>query len=213
MPKKSRFKREWYESPQTELPRTRFSIDELLDELLATTFLDIAVRPAWAFLETDSLAFVRQETNRPFIGLSYLLNHPETPQQVMRDILTHELLHLRIPPREIEGKIVSHPPEFWEAQKILIPSFSISFAWCQIAFFTTVDIDREREGVWVHRKRARKDRDGGRPTLEFIHELIAVENKYRSDEAGGEMPVKRTSKRKKTKAAPLDDLSSCEELL
>lgn len=78
-----------------------------------------------------------------------LFNRPDVPQPVIEHILRHELLHLKIPPREIDGKLISHPPEFWEEEKVLVPWKSASWAWIYSAFWEVVKVDRPHECIWV----------------------------------------------------------------
>ena len=71
--------------------------------------------------KSDTLAFIRRASGAAEIVMHPLLNHPETPVEVVRHIVLHELLHLWIRPEEIDGKLVMHPPEFWQAEKRYVP--------------------------------------------------------------------------------------------
>ena len=83
------------------------------------------------------------------IYLHSLFNRPEVPQPVIEHILCHELLHLRIPAREVQGKLTHHPPEFWEAEKDLVPWVATSWEWMSLAFWEVIKIDHLNECVWV----------------------------------------------------------------
>lgn len=41
---------------------------------------------------------------------------------------------MKIPAREIEGKLVHHTPVFWEAEQALVPWKSASWGWMVLAF-------------------------------------------------------------------------------
>lgn len=78
-----------------------------------------------------------------------LFNRPDVPQPVIEHVLRHELLHLMIPPREIDGKLIIHPPEFREAEEVLIPWKSASWAWMHLSFWSVIKPDIPNECVWV----------------------------------------------------------------
>ena len=44
-------------------------------------------------------------------------------------MLKHELLHLIVKPRFIDGKEKSHPPEFWEREKLISPEKNDAWVW------------------------------------------------------------------------------------
>lgn len=83
------------------------------------------------------------------ICLHTLFNRPDVPQPVIEHILRHELLHLKIPPRQIAGKFVSHPPEFWEEEKVAVPWRSDSWAWMYHTFSGVIKLDIPNECIWV----------------------------------------------------------------
>ena len=69
----------------------------------------------------------------------------------------HELLHLVIPPREVEGTTRMHPPEFWEAEHTVCPERSIAWAWLwnnlgdclkRRARLERIDVLRNWKKVW-----------------------------------------------------------------
>lgn len=89
----------------------------------------------------------------PLIQISTLLNEPDTPYEVMEHIIIHELLHIEVPPREIDGKHVSHPPEFWERERALSPQAGKAMEWIFLRFFSDLKIDRKNECLFVKRYR------------------------------------------------------------
>ena len=78
-----------------------------------------------------------------------ILNHPDTPWEVASFVCKHELLHLEIPPREINGKIMDHPPEFWDRENAICPEKEIAWAWIWENFWMCIHSDRKREGIKV----------------------------------------------------------------
>jgi hypothetical protein len=55
----------------------------------------------------------------------------------------------QIPAREIDGKRVQHPPEFWEAEQALVPWKEASWGWMVLAFWDVMKTDVPNERVWV----------------------------------------------------------------
>ena len=94
-----------------------FAAHEMLADLHAHLFPDICHAIALYFVTRGPLACVVFSEDAATIYIHQLLNHPDTPAEVITWILKHELLHLRIPPISINGKEVQHPPRFWEAEK------------------------------------------------------------------------------------------------
>jgi|GEM_PF-4501998 len=95
---------------QDELERTPFNLAEVVEEVWKKHFQDIKEKPEIMFCRDISLAHVTLNRKPVRIHISSLLNTPRTPRQVIEHIIIHEFLHLRIKPREIEGKMKSPPP-------------------------------------------------------------------------------------------------------
>ena len=58
-----------------------------------------------------------------------ILNHSAVPIEIVDLICKHELLHLEVPPRVVDGKETNHPPEFWEREKAICPEREKSWEW------------------------------------------------------------------------------------
>lgn len=136
-------------------PRLAFTVTDvpaLLEQTRRTLFPAIT-EPAQLFFIDG--AFVACIHHGPRLGATVfihdLLNRPETPPEVFRYILTHELIHLVVPSREIEGKIEPHPPEFWEAERELSPDRGMAFSWLWWSFSTVLKEDKENECIRVKR--------------------------------------------------------------
>lgn len=78
-----------------------------------------------------------------------MFNRPDVTQPVIEHVLRHELLHLKIRLRKIDGKLVHHPPEFWEAEQALVPWKAASWAWMVLAFWEVIKTDIPNECTWV----------------------------------------------------------------
>lgn len=98
-----------------------------------------------------TLACIRWEQGKPGGDIYFhsVFNHPDVPQPVIEHVLRHELLHLKIPARVIDGKLIHHPPEFWEAELALVPWKSASWRWMVIAFWAVIKTDIPNECTWV----------------------------------------------------------------
>ena len=99
----------------------------------------------------QTLAYIHREKGRKgnAIYIHSLFNRPDVPKQVIEHVLSHELLHLKIPSREINGELVQHPPEFWEAEQALVPWKAASWEWMFLAFWEFLKPDPDNECVWV----------------------------------------------------------------
>ncbi len=149
----------WRQKPhpkQAELSMLAFSADELLADISAAGSSNFRV--VWSFAFIDSLAFIEDdpESRTARITLHSVLNHPSTPLQVIAGIFKHEVLHLTVRPREIDGKLITHPPEFWEKERELIPEMSEVWFWLWISFHSAMKRDEKRERMVINAKRARE---------------------------------------------------------
>lgn len=61
------------------------------------------------------------------------------------------MLHIVVPPREIDGRTVHHPPEFWEAELRLYPVGVQIWDWLHFALFPLLKDDEKRERTLVLR--------------------------------------------------------------
>lgn len=136
-----------------EISFLSFDVLVLLAKLQYEMELD-SVGPVSFSLQTmETLACVRWEQGKPGADIFFhsLFNRPDVPQPVVEHVLRHELLHLKIPAREIDGKLVHHPPEFWEAEQALVPWKSASWGWMVLAFWEVIKTDLSNECTWVKR--------------------------------------------------------------
>jgi hypothetical protein len=97
----------------------------------------------------EPLACILHAETTAEILLHRLLNNPETPLAVFLHILTHEMLHLVIPSRVIDGKHTNHPPEFVERENALAPECLESWAWIWTNFGIFLEEDKKRETITV----------------------------------------------------------------
>ncbi len=151
-----------------ELSWLGFSVDDLLAEVRETTFPRLKARPRWRFARTGPLACVEDDSDGADIWLHTLLNHPETPERVLRFILIHELLHLEVPSREVEGKWCSHPPEFWARERELCPDRRLMWLWIYMNFDDCLHRDKDAQGILVRPRKARRHLAEGRVPLELL---------------------------------------------
>lgn len=103
--------------------------------------------------------------------LHSVLNHRQTPEAVVRYILKHELLHLQVPAREVDGKLTSHPPEFREAESMVAPEQTIAMNWLYIAIGSYLSTNKRRERITVKRG-WKHSLNGGRVSLEWVEKFL-----------------------------------------
>jgi hypothetical protein len=106
-----------------------FSPVDVLAEVRSAHFNDLSGRVGIHFVERGPLACVCPEAEAADIYVHQVLNHDQTPRDVILLVCKHELLHLRIPPVEKDGEVVQHPPLFWEAEKAICPEWTRAWAW------------------------------------------------------------------------------------
>lgn len=101
----------------------------MLQEIRDAWFPEIAIPTPFHFIESDVLACICGGPEFAPIYIHQLLNHPDTPRDVLSLVFKHELLHLRIPSQVIAGKRTAHPPEFWQAEQSICPEREAAWAW------------------------------------------------------------------------------------
>ena len=128
-----------------------FDVLALLDRIQLEMGLDVVGHVTFSLQTMETLACIRWEHGKPGgdIFLHSLFNRPDVPQPVIEHVLRHELLHLKIPTREIDGKLIHHPPEFWEAEQSLVPWVSASWAWMDMTFHEALKRDVPNERIRV----------------------------------------------------------------
>lgn len=124
----------WEHFTQGELPRVSFEMEALLREVHAEFFQDVPL-PGICFAKTKCIAYINSRSaDAPFIVINQVFNRRETPIEVIRAIIKHELIHLVIRPRKVETKWVSHPPEFWEMEKRISPESDSMWSFTYLNF-------------------------------------------------------------------------------
>lgn len=99
------------------LPFVSFSVSERLKRALATFVDHSPPTPIVWFRDRPTLACIYVEEKPPLIEVHEILNIRELPVWVFDHILLHELIHLIVRPRRVDGRMRSHPPEFWELEE------------------------------------------------------------------------------------------------
>jgi len=118
-----------------------------------------------------TLACIAPDGKSACIWLHAVLNHPETPRSVIEFIICHELIHLLLPPRNVDGKRTTHPPEFWQVEGERIPNRAAAWRWILVVLGSCLRIDRQKECTFVSRK-WKSLLNGSRPTLEMLSSVF-----------------------------------------
>lgn len=143
------------------LPFFSFDVYETLKKArrlfpeLDSTLIRVWIQPQ------ETLAFIRSIDTQHTIYLHEILNHPDTPEEVIEFIFIHELIHTRIPGRKIKGVMKMHPPEFIEEEKRLAPDSSNCMGWIYINLGAHIYVNKKREKIVV-KKEWEKSKKGGR---------------------------------------------------
>lgn len=136
-----------------ELPYFSFDVGETLAKACARVQphfpeADFSGVGVW-IVEQDTLARIFRDERAIF--LHGILNHPQTPEEVIEFILCHELLHLVIPSREVDGHMTSHPPEFQAMEARVYPRGGIVWAWLHITLGLRLKKDKKQQRILVKR--------------------------------------------------------------
>lgn len=141
---------------QPALSRTSVDVPTLVEEVRARYFpglpgpvpaFFVSGRPLACALiaSADELAF-------PAVYLHQVLNHPDTPIEVLRFIVKHELLHLAMPPLRRGRRVEAHPRTFWEAEQRIAPEAPIAWRWVAANLAPCIAAGRPGAGVRITRR-------------------------------------------------------------
>jgi len=161
------------------LPFVNFDLPVLLRQVVSRYSPDIEVMISASFLQaslsrTESLASVRVGSQTAEIHIHEILNRSDTPREVIEFILSHEVLHISVPPREIDGRLVKHPPEFWEAETRLFPERTLVWSWLYAALWSRIKFDEKTEATMVKR-RCQNASDRRFPTREDVRAITEAD--------------------------------------
>lgn len=132
----------------------------LLQELLAGQFVGVTCDVRVSFVSGGPLVCILiRDAGPAHIYIHQVLNHPETPPEVIRYVLQHELLHLQFP---AEGD-QPHPSAFREAEKRLCPEMPAAWMWMRTNLWQFIRNDCSRQRVKVTRNWRDIWRRNGRP--------------------------------------------------
>ena len=136
-------------SPQ--LPFTATDFPGLLQQTRTSLFPSVRQSLEAFFVPDGSLACVFIDERRAVVFIHAILNHHRTPESVFRLIAVHELLHLVIDPRVIDGVVKQHPPEFFAREASLVPDRDAAWEWVYNHFYRALKIDAKGERTMVKR--------------------------------------------------------------
>ena len=111
-----------------------FSVREVIQDVQTMYFPDFDLPVAFYFVTSGSLACCSEDRNSKVFSIyaHEVLNHRDTPREVIALICKHELTRHLIPPRKIGKKMVDHPPEFWEYEKQIAPERGNVWMWVHV---------------------------------------------------------------------------------
>lgn len=106
-----------------------FSVLDTLARVRAEHFSELSATVHLYSVDRGPLFCVAFDDSLATIYVHQILNHSDTPVEVVTLICKHELLHIRIPP-VVEGKkTTQHPPEFWAAEEAMCPERNCAWCW------------------------------------------------------------------------------------
>jgi hypothetical protein len=101
----------------------------IMDRVRHEHFPDLRHGLEFFFVRRGPLACVCFDENVTTVYAHAVLNLSETPEEVFLAVCKHELIHLVVPRREVEGRLTSHPPEFWERERQIAPERTLAWNW------------------------------------------------------------------------------------
>ena len=134
---------------QPFLPLVHFPVLANLQAIRRRLFAHIALPVDFYFVGRGTLACVCVYDSRAIIYAHQVLNHEEVPPVVMDTIFVHELLHLEILPRIVDGRRTQHPPEFRQREKELFPGRTEALEWIARNLWSCMRIRRRLEQIDV----------------------------------------------------------------
>ena len=147
-----------------------FSLPALLAEVRGD-FPEVSSRRIEVWLRIQPrLATLRPDGDGAVIELHAVLNHAHTPERVIGFILRHELLHIIIPPQEVDGHQAAHPPEFWSAERNF-PDRLLAWRWLTLVLGSCLRRDKSQECTFVTRK-WKALMNAERPSLDQIMHIL-----------------------------------------
>lgn len=144
---------------QPLLPFAGFDLTPMVRALKEELFPEIQFTPPIYFIARGPLACVCHDESSAEIFIHNILNTDETPDYVFQHIILHELTHLRVKPREVDGKLSSHPPEFWEMEKLLSPQKDAAWSWLKEHIGPWWVRNEEEEGYYIRKEWYRRRSD------------------------------------------------------
>lgn len=85
------------------------------------------------------------------IHLHNVLNHPDTPAMVLEFLIKHELLHLQVPPVEIENETQRHHEVFSQREQEIAPERLLAWTWLYVSLGEHLLVRRQAERTDVAR--------------------------------------------------------------
>ena len=131
------------------LPMLSFDLWDLVSEVMQTCFPQSRPRIDISFCINNTLACVLMNEKCNDVLIHAVLNDDQTPRQVIRHIIAHEMIHLLIPKEEIDGRVVYHTEAFWQKEKEIVPERSQSWAWIYMNFHGCIRRDEKKEATFV----------------------------------------------------------------
>lgn len=132
-----------------KMPDLSFDPYRLLEEVHRRHFAEFPLPHLW-FRVQPWLACIN--TAEGVINVHQIFNSPATPREVLDMLFTHEYIHLEIAPREINGRMTSHPPEFWVRERELSPNRDVAWRWIYENFWGLLAPNGEVEAIYVKNK-------------------------------------------------------------
>lgn len=112
-------------------------------------FPELTSSVTYYFVRRGPLACICIWEGRAVIYIHEVLNDSDTPEEVVSFIFKHELLHMVIQPRTIDGIEKMHPPEFFEKEILIALERPQAWEWIWRNLGFCLKLDPKKEGIYV----------------------------------------------------------------
>ncbi len=134
-------------------------IVDVLEEARQRHFPSVGERLEFLFVRKGPLVCISIAEQSATIFAHQVINRSDAPIEVFSLICKHELLHMEVPGREVDGRWTSHPPEFREREALIAPEEKTAWEWIRVHLWYCLKVRPRLEridvtGAWRDRGKA-----------------------------------------------------------
>jgi hypothetical protein len=132
---------------QPSLPLDELLWLDTLNSIKTEFFPELTSSISFYFIRRGPLACIWVE--KAVIYIHEVLNDSDIPKDVISLIFKHELLHMVVRPRMVDGVQKIHPPEFFENEGLIAPERQQAWDWIWVNLGFCLKPNKKKEGIYV----------------------------------------------------------------